>query len=241
MKNRQTLLVALPALLALGSCIGYEEELWVQRDGSGRVHSRVILSKMLVAILKNRNQSSDLEGALADRFKGIDGLRVGEARTYRKSGRLILSIKVDFDSWKRLTGIQRGEEEGAADFWGVASLGQDEEGRLVFTRTVQMGNADPEEENPFGAGLIQAMFSGYSWKYTVHFPAAVVSANAAEEDIDMESNTVTWEVGLPTVFREPYTMTATLDPGGGYLAYLPVGLVVVGLIGLVAWRMKGRK
>ena len=91
-----------------------------------------------------------------------------------------------------------------------------------------------------GAGLVQGMFSGYSWKYTVHLPTRVVSANTADEDIDDGNNTVTWNVELGSVMNEPFTMTATLEAPGGYSAPALIGVILVATVVLVICRLRAR-
>ena len=91
-----------------------------------------------------------------------------------------------------------------------------------------------------GAGLKEGMFSGYSWKYTVHFPARVVSANTADEDIDRETNTVAWEIDLGSAMNESFTMTTTLEPPGGYSAPALIGVILVATVVLVICRMRAR-
>ena len=250
-KGPYSILLLLAVIPALNSCLSYEEELWVNRDGSGSAHFRIIVSQMLAQVLKETNEIPSLEGSLTTELKEIDGLRVVEAKAYERAGNSIWAVKVDFDSWEHLKDIRRSTENGgqdSLDFLGVVSLKKDEKERLVYSRTVgtrkqKGGDTEKEtkEENPFtalGAGLMQGMLSGYTWKYTVHFPAQVVSANTADEDIDKLNNTVTWQVSLGSVVNEPYTMTAILDPSVGKMTYGLIGAAAVMSIVLVIWIMR---
>ena len=97
---------------------------------------------MLAQNLKKTEGSSDLEESLTRRFEGIEGLNVTEARSYEKAGDSVLSVKMDFDSWERLKGVQLGPDgvtQDFPDFLEVVSLDTDEDGRLVFSRTVGAG------------------------------------------------------------------------------------------------------
>lgn len=112
-----------------------------------------------------------------------------------------MAIKLDFDSWESLKDIQLSPEEGAQDFpdfLGVVSLSNDEEGRLVFSRTVgakKQEDADvskeKKEENPFealGAELMQGMLSGYSME--VHGPFSRQGGVRPVGQYDRKSSTV---------------------------------------------------
>ena len=141
MKTRRgyTVLLLLAVTSTFNACLGYEEELWVRRDGSGSVHFQIILSQMLAQNLKKTEGDSDFEESLTRKFEKIEGLRVTDAGTYERSGNAIVAVKMDFDSWERMKDVQLGPEEGAQDFpdfLGVVSLSNDEEGRLAGIRPV---------------------------------------------------------------------------------------------------------
>ena len=236
--SNHLLVISLSLISGLSGCIGYEEELWIEKDGTGKVDFRIVLSEMLTGMMDKNDEDPLDEDKLKDQFSNIDGVRVDEAKTYEKEGKKILSVKLSFDSWKGLTDIDIDTED-KANFWGKISLKEDEDGHVIFSRIVQMNDDETnQEENPFAGGLMTKMLSGFSWKYIVHFPTTVVSANAADEDIDQETNTVTWETSLLSLSQGPFTMTATLEKPSTMNFYVIGGLAVLLLIAVVYWRQQ---
>ena len=253
-KNVYTVLLLLAVTPILSACLSYEEELWVRRDGSGSVHFRIIFSSELGQVLKENEELFDIEASLTRIFKEIEGLEVNEAGTYERTGNVVVAIKLDFDSWKRFIDVQESLEadgQDLPDVLGVVTLSSDEEGRLVFSRIV--GNGDHERAdaiqkkmgNRFESlvadlmqELMHGVMSGYAWKYTVHFPARVVSSNAADEDVDRQNNTVTWQFSANSIMKAPYTMTAVVEPPAANKTDALIGVAVVGFIVVVVWRLR---
>ena len=239
--SNHLLVVSLFLISGLLGCIGYEEELWIEKDGTGKVEFRIVLAEMLTKMMDKNDETPLNEEKLKEQFTNIDGVRVDEAKTYEKEGKKILSVKLSFDSWKSLTDIDIDTDD-KANFWGKISLKEDEDGHVIFSRIVQMNdnntNENEEEENPFAAGLMTKMLSGFSWKYIVHFPTTVVSANAADEDVDKEANTVIWETSLLSLSEGPFTMTAKLEKPTTMNLYVIGGLAVLLLIAIVYWRQQ---
>ena len=112
-------------------CIGYEEELWIEKDGTGKVDFRIVLSEMLTGMMDKKEETPLDEEKLREQFANIDGVRVEQAKTYEKEGKKVLSVKLAFDSWKSLTDIDI-ETEGKANFWGKISLKEDDDGHVIF-------------------------------------------------------------------------------------------------------------
>ena len=110
-RRRSTrVLLSMAIICTFNACLGYEEELWVRSDGSGSVHFQIILSPMLAQNLKKSDGNSDFAKSLTRKFEKIEGLRVTKARNYEKSGNSIVAVKMDFDSWERMKGVQLGPD-----------------------------------------------------------------------------------------------------------------------------------
>lgn len=65
-----------------------------------------------------------------------------------------------------------------------------------------------------------SIFSKYVWKYTVHFPYKVISANTADDYIDRKTNTVSWDISLLSISKKPQKMTVVLRPYNFFEAIL---------------------
>lgn len=231
-------------ILALTGCIEYEEEVWINADGSGKIHFEIAVPSMMAQKMTEGDDGlaklyGDLQNA-KERFAAVDGLEAEEVKTYEKAGKVILSVRLQFDSWDRLGKLQdKPDSLRGKGVLGEVSLSEDESGNIVFKREVGVENPNAgTEENEMAQALVQGLLSNYTWSYTLHFPATVVSANAAEEDIDRESNTVTWEFGLASITNGPVVMEATLEPPSGVYWYLVLGVLLVLIIAFVLRRSK---
>jgi len=60
------------------------------------------------------------------------------------------------------------------------------------------------------------LFKGYYFRYTVHMPRNIMSANTA----DIYINTATWDIPLPDFMRQKdFTATVTIEPPGNLLKW----------------------
>jgi hypothetical protein len=115
--------------------------------------------------------------------------------------------------------------DGTPSFLGQINFGKNKKGQLVFSRTIDkidLGQKEEAgEENDLAGQMSAAMLSGYNWKYTIHFPAKVIGANTANENINANTNTVIWEIPLSTFSQGPQTLTATIQ------APIPWALIII--------------
>ena len=82
MKEFQKVGLLLAIVLGMSGCIGYEEELWVNPDGSGKVQFKIILSEFLAKAMKEKGEEVFSEEQLSAKFGERDGLKIEEAKTY---------------------------------------------------------------------------------------------------------------------------------------------------------------
>lgn len=254
MARRFWLAVLLSLAAASSGCIAYEEELWLNADGSGRMSFEVSMSEAVMALANNPGAGAapafsmdQLQTDLAKR----EGVTVEESQTFSRSGKRVLAVKLRFSSLdftKEAPAAGLSGSPGSPNLFGAIQIGEDESGNLVLSRTIgplQQTDAVPSDDALAKSmeEAVQAMLANYAWKYTVHFPSKVIRANTAGSYIDQASNTVTWEFSLASLMSTPGTMNATVaNPvpqwlrfvaGLGPAAYAAI-LVPAGLLGLGA-------
>lgn len=223
---------------SLTGCIGYVEELWINADGSGKIKLLFYMPEFMAQMAQKKGDNPfDEEKARAE-FENVEGVEFIESKTYLEAGNQFLSFTLGFDSWEKLKALQtedtKDPNQDLAGLFGDIQLGEDDNGNMTFSRTIDI--SQKQKGNDFGNEMIRALMGQYTWKYIVHFPVNLVSANAVEDDIDFDTNTVSWEYNLVSLIEEPKTMQATLKKPTSVIFYLLVGggiVLFVCIIGLV--------
>ena len=208
-------------LITVTGCIGYNEETWLKKNGSGK-----IFFELSVPGLAEDNVLS--EEGLAESFAKTKGIKLLEAKSYHDNGNKVVQATIAFDSLKALN-------EHKEAFWGEISLEKGKRGQLLFTKVISLGT----NEKTAGFSEAASMLQGYQWKYTVHFPYKVSDANTAERLIDTKKNTVTWEVSLAGLASGSRELKATLKTTN-YWLYGAIVLVIVAAVlsGVLLWAFK---
>ncbi len=221
----------LPILLV--GCINYSEETWMNADGSGKLSMEISTSQQFAALMAGQSNRSPFSQKELERpFKGVKGIRLKSVKLHHRNGDIVSTIIFQFNSLEALNQIKNGDS--SPSFLGQIRFSKDKNGRLIFTRTIDKMTLSPGKENhetnsndDLAGNISGALLSGYSWKYTVHFPSKVISANTSKDNILAQNNTVIWNIPLSDLVKSPQTMTATLKAP---LPWLLLSFIVAGLL-----------
>jgi hypothetical protein len=239
MKKFQLLLLLLLPVLCAG-CINYSEESWLDANGSGKISMEISTSEQFAALIAQENSGiSFSQKELEQPFKDLTGIKLEGVKIYHQNGNQIATVNFKFTSFKALNHINNSN--GVFGFLGKISFIKDKKGQLVFTRTIAKINfnhstqTDGTSNNGFADSISAAMLSGYNWKYTIHFPGEVLSANTANDNINTKTNTVVWEIPLAKLLANSQTLTATIATPNPWFIYIIVAgaLLVVAIFILV--------
>lgn len=238
MKSIKLLLFLLLPVLLIG-CINYSEETWLNSDGSGKIAMEISMSEQLLAMMAGQSNADPLSPEeLTKSFKGVKGIKVGEVKTYHKDGNQIAAVNFEFSSLEALNNIKSGS--GTPGFLGKISFTKNKKGQLVFNRTIdKMELGETDSGDALSGQMAAAMFSSYSWKYTIHFPSKVISANTGNENINAKTNTVVWEIPLSAFIQNSQVMTATLAAPSPWLTIFIImaALLVVAVLVLAILKL----
>jgi len=242
---KRLLLLILPFLLVL-SCIEYEEEMWVNNDGSGKIKMKISMPKFLSEYETEGEGISSFDGEnVKKKFEEIDGLTLIDSKSYEEDEKNVIEMVVKFDSFEILA--KANEEEDNKLFIGDIKMEKDGDGRIVFKRTVSMEDSSKSEADKESEKLMAAMFGQYKFSYIVHFPNKVIEANTSDDNIDQKLNTVKWTFPLTSIISAPQEMVATLDAAEGAndrFNWLTIGIgvvIVFILISIISMVVKKRK
>ena len=248
MKNFKMMLLLLVPLFLIG-CVNYSEETWLNSNGSGKMSMEISISEQFVAMMTQEGSSNPFsQKELAKPFKGVKGIKLGEVKTYHKDGNQVVAMNFEFESLKALQNVK--SSDGTPGFLGKITFTKNKQGQMVFKRTIEqtnMGQSDPTEQTDSENGLDSdlqnqmsaAMFSGYYWKYTVHFPSKLI--NATTDTIDKKTNTVVWEIPLSDLSTKSHVMTATIEAPMNWSIIIIIAAAFVFIAALVVVILKFTK
>jgi hypothetical protein len=223
------------ALLALSSCVNYEERFTISVNGGGSIESTITMKESLAD-----GDGSDLKRELESVFASTPGLKLA-AYEVRNEGKMrVTSFRIDFSHVRDLQAVVGGE--GGAEmarFFGTFTA-EKQPDRYVMTRTIDLSDGidgkNPLQKKGVAKAVAESVLANYTFTYHMIFPTSVIGANA--DSIEPSENRVTWRIPLRDALRGPVEMRAEVRRppllkwaliGGGTL--LGLGLFpVVGLL-----------
>jgi tetratricopeptide (TPR) repeat protein len=195
------MIILCASMVLFAGCIEYDEEMWLNKDLSGRLKMTLKVAEMAAP----EGQGDPFQG-LSERIRAVKGLKLAESRTFREDRKNCSTMVIEFDDVKTLSQLQDEQRKGGP--FGSISVENLDNGTIKFQRVLTTG----AEENPQAAAMAHAMFGQANWNYVAHFPCKIETANVSENRIDKKRNTVTWTYSLADLMTKSQTMQATLDP-----------------------------
>lgn len=197
-------LVALFAL-ALGGCIDSREEVWIERDGSGRAEIRVEIPSAATTLHGGPDGLRELVESFIDGGSGIetDSITISTA-----DARTTVAVAIRFESALKASEVMEGEAidqlpTAAQSFVGTART-RIHGLTLDFNRTIDPGAALP------GATLLPGKpWQGHALEYIIHLPVAAKSSNATRTEND--GCTLVWDIPLADAVRAPFSTRFEMD------------------------------
>lgn len=214
------LIPALIALLLLAGCVEYDEELWINSDGSGKATLRIV----------HRSSYANADEVL--RKASLPGITLTEQKISKVGPDVVYQISFTFKDVESFNNVN--DQIGTADFWGKITINREPGGKIGFKRRIALGSQDSGDdlENLFS----QAQVDHPVWKYKVHLPWKVLSANADEPSIDRASKTVSWEFDTRQLWNRDEYMTVEMEKGTPWIPMILVAVAVI-LLGFLAFWM----
>jgi hypothetical protein len=209
-------------LLTLMGCIDYNEELWLNKDGSGKV-------KMLIGALTTYENPQEI-----NRYVDQPGIHLISKSVYRKKNYTYYKLEFNFDSIESFNNLN--DQISNADFFGRISLIKEKDGSFTMKRRIALGSMSGEEDE-----IEQLIFTHpqekLKWRYKMHLPWKVIKANADNANIDYQTNTVSWEYQTSFLWNKSQTMTVNMKQTFPYVSVLVIGLAfLIVLLSLLWWR-----
>lgn len=205
------LAIALFTLLLLAGCVQYDEELWINPDGSGKATIRLV----------HRSPYENPDEFM--RKANLPGISLIDSKISRVGPDVIYQASFSFKDIESFNNVN--DQIGTADFWGKVTLNRDKRGKISFKRRIALGEAEGDDD--LGFLFSQAQVEHPVWNYKLHLPWKVISSNAPETSIDRRGKTITWSFDTRKLWHKDEFMTVEMEKG---MPWLPLALVVIALI-----------
>jgi hypothetical protein len=221
------LLCLFPVLLLLMGCIQYDEEMWLNRDGSGR-------AQMHITVNSNYQNTDTIS-----KYANIDGIHLLNFKTYRNDDNSYYIIELKFDNLKAFNELN--DQDAIAHFIGKSEIIKQKGGLLKFKRVISLGSTEIDDEDQM-ADLFQTIFTvNRNWRYTLHLPYSIVTANTDPSNIDYKNKTVKWNYEIAYLWNKDRIMEVTMDRKiPFFLFYIGLPALIL-LVLLILWRVSHHK
>lgn len=216
------LLMLMIALLVLAGCVNYDEELWLNHDGSGRAKLRLI----------HRSQYENPEEIM--RKSSLPGISLQSYNIQRRGPDAVYTIEFKFKSVEAFNNVN--DQLSNADFWGKITLNKEPGRRITFKRRISLGsqNSDDDFENIFS----RLQTENTVWKYKLHVPWKIISTNAKAENVDHDTGTIAWSFDSDSMWNKQEMMTVELEKAFPWMLVIIGGIVFLLSAFLVYWLFK---
>lgn len=216
MKNKTLAKIGLICLILLTSagCVNYEQETYLNQDLSGRIelhfffNPQPVITKIIKKVDTSDNLSTALEDAASKATYNIkinideknflegfnqEAIKNKSFRKEKKDGMDHFYFTVEFDDIRKLF-------EGKK----IVNVVEDKNGFVTYTE--YFGSSKDKEKEAGSTEEDTEMMKGFNFKYTLHLPADIVSANTGT----INKNTAVWEYPLEEVAKDKnFKVTAT--------------------------------
>lgn len=216
------------ALLLLAGCVEYDEELWLNADGSGKARLRLI----------HRSNYANTQEIM--RKAELPGIHLIDSQVEKKGSNVVYTVTFRFDDLESFNNVN--DQISAADFWGNITLNKMPDGNLVFKRRISLGSQETDALDDILEGIYSREQTEHPlWTYKLHVPWKILTANTRPEYIDQKGKTVQWKYDTLQMWNKYELMTVEMKKGISLLVLL-LGAGVAILLGFfVFWLIRIRR
>ncbi len=260
MKRLLPLLAVL--LLLLSGCVEYDEELWLNSNGSGRVKLRLIHHSYYSNTQEIMNKLDQ------------PGIHLEDIKRKQSDSNMIYEVELKFDSIEAFNSIN--DQLWSADFWGNITLTKNANGNVVLNRVISLGSQNAEtastaesfgqspatddssmfadadslvydedyinslpDDNDILQGIyMQQQTEHPMWTYKLHLPWKVIHAGDNSQNVDPANKTVTWKFDTQNMWNKKELMTVEMKKGISWIVFALIGLAGALVLFFIFWMFR---
>ncbi len=210
-------LVMAAVLLLFSGCVKYNEELWFNKDLSGRIKVDLTIEEKIAKDIEKAGFDFFTQVGVEELYSRIEGVRVIEMNSITEGTNRHTTFTLSFDSLESLQHIASAVKD--TEFLGFITIEKNPSGSSTFTRLVVLRKdarrlISPEQMNSI------------DWNFKVHFSGKVLEANTPPGKERMK-DTRSWIYPLSELANTPQTMKVTFAPVSSFNI---VALVLAGTV-----------
>lgn len=214
-------------ILVIAGCVDYNEELWLNKDGSGKV-------RMVIGVLTTYENDKEI-----NRYINQPGITLISKSIYRKKNFTYYNLMFKFSSLEAFNNLN--DQISNADFFGRITLKKEKDGTITFKRRIALGSPSGEEDE-IEQLIINHSRDNLQWQYKLHVPWKIIKANAVAANVDYKTSTVSWEYQTAYLWNKSQTMTVVMHQEFPWIFVVPISLgFLVIFISLIWWRRHVKK
>ena len=229
-------------LFLLVGCVEYNEEMWLNPDGSGKVSLRLV----------HRSNYANTQEIV--RKSELPGIHLISSQVQKNGPFMVYKVTFKFDNIESFNRIS--EEPTPVDFLGQISINKNSEGHLVYKRRISLGGSEILEPGTESdsidinllsdpddilASIYKKQQKDYpKWNYTIHLPWKIISASTTADKIDYKNKTVSWEFDTEQMWNKSELMTVEMKKGISWIVWVIIALAVLLLAFFINWLIKIR-
>jgi len=225
LSKRKLFLVLVLSLLIAG-CINYEENVELNKDGSGKMTMHYSIAQQLYSMMQMGQDSGEKKDEMPFKFKESEiradlaapGVTVDKIESKAEGDQQHFFVNVSF---KKITDLNQTKSFSKMKF-----VWKEEDKKIVFQQILE-GEKKNAESNPMGDQMASAMLGNAKFVFKIQLPGKALPAPDTNGAIQPDGKTVVWEYPLLEASKGQ-TMTAKFESGG---FSLPVSLPVIAAIG----------
>lgn len=236
---KRLLMLMATLLLILTACVEYEEELWLNPNGSGRVRMRLI-----------HRSNFDNTKEFVNK-QNLPGIHLISRQTSRVGQNYVYEVEFKFDSIEEFNNVN--DRLASADFWGSITLNKTPEGNLIFKRRISLGNQKPDpalvteevtdpnlmdDPDDILENIARTQEKHPIWKYKLHVPWKIIGSNANKKNTNLSGRTLSWEYDTLEMWNKYEDMTVEMKKGVSWLVFVLIGVVVLLLGFFAVWMVR---
>ena len=208
-------------LVILSGCVNYDEELWLNPDGSGK-------AKLVVVHASPYENSEEIMHK--DDLKGI---HLQDYSVKKSNKNFIYTIRFRFDSIEAFNNIN--DQVSDNDFWGKITLNKGHGRRITFKRRISLG-AQADENDLWDQIFRPKTDSGQKWNYRLHLPWEVISSNA--HHVDKKTGALSWSYDTSKLWNKTDVMRVEVQKGFPWLLVILGFIIFVLIVAMLFWLVR---
>jgi cobalamin biosynthesis Mg chelatase CobN len=230
-------------ILAVLSCVEYEEKISVKADGSGSMTVHYMISESMLKLAQEDGMPLTFDKDEIEQELKSDKVKVESVEAYTEDEKRHIVTKLTFkdindlpDKWVFQDREMSFSSEGDHyTFRSVFSMAKDKK-KAQGTEPQQA-----EELGAFGEQFAEALFGDYTFTFSIEMPGEVVEASP---EAVIEHNVVVWEFSLARLSdmkQIEMTVKAKKPAAIPILLIVVLVLVIIVVVIVIVWRITRKK